>query len=405
MAVSNFEMIGKISLPKESDKFHPYTDTVYDSGWEKKRLMFNAICGDNSHLITIDAGAFADGHGEVYTFTKNSIGDDGNKVKGELIKIPFKERFTSKLLPEVAEFKKFVIDLEQQGRRYKLENFSEKIKNGTSITDDELKEVGLENESEVKEALEKSNKKRHEFISEWDYVDFIKKVLDSGKYTDKKFLIRGNIECQYSEKNERVYKNCVLTRIYLAADDAKEYSTATFNLLFGADSFDDMSVDEQGKYFVNGFVMSYDSGRKTDIPVPTTITIPVAPENADEKAKKKVAAICKKFEVADDTYKELGIVVDMLNGAQKTEITEDMLTDEQKEDLEFGLITKEDIINEMGGSVYGDRIQEYRFNKIARGFSKGRNDSIYTSEDMIIKPIEENEDEIEDLFVEDDDEL
>lgn len=404
MAVSNFEMTGKISLPKESDKFHPYTDTVYDSGWEKKRLMFNAICGDNSHLLAVEAGAFSDGHGDVYTFSKGSVGDDGKKVKGESIKIPFKDRLTSKLLPEVAEFKKFVIDLEKQGRRYKLVNFAEKIKNGTSLTDTELKEVGLENETEVAEAIEKSNKKRHEFISEWDYVDFIKKVLDSGKYSEQKFFIRGNMDCSYSDKNEKVYKNYVPTRIYLAADDAEESSTVTFNLLYGAGSLDDMSITEKGKYFVNGYVMSYDSNRKSDIPIPTTITISVAPEDADEKAKKKVTVICKKFEVEDDTYKELGVVVDMLNGAQKTEITDDMLTEEQIEDLECGLITKEDIIREMGGSVYGDRIQEYRFNKIARGFSKGRNDSIYTSDDMVIKPIEEEiTDEVEDLFKDDED--
>lgn len=407
MANSNFEMTGKISLPKESDKFHPYTDTVYDSGWEKKRLMFNATCGDNSHLLAVEAGAFSDGHGEVYTFTKGSADSDGKKIKGELIKIPFKDRLTSKRLPEIAEFKKFIIDLESQGRRYKLENFAEKIKDGTSLTDNELKEVGLENESQVSEALEKSNKKRHEFISEWDFVDFIKKVLDSGKYADKKFFIRGNIVHTYSDSKQKVYQSYVPTRIYLASDDAEENSTATFNLLYGADAVDTMSVGETGKYFVNGYIMSYDNNRKSDIPVATTIVIPVAPEDADEKAKKKVSVLCKKFEVDDDTYKELGVVVDMLNGAQKTEITEDMLTDEQKEDLECGLIEMKDIIKEMGGSVYGERVQEYRFNKIARGFSKGRNDSIYTADDMIIKPIkEEGTDETEDLFKdEDDDEL
>lgn len=406
MANSSFEMIGKISMPKESDKFHPYTDTVYDSGWEKKRLLFNAICGDNSHLLSVEAGAYADGHGDVFSFTKGTIDKDGKKVKGESVKIPFKDRLTSKLLPEIAEFKKFVVDLEKPSRRYKLENFAEKIKNGTSLTDEELESAGVENESLIAEALEKSNKKRHEFISEWDFVDFIKKILDSGKYKNNKFFIRGNIGSSYSDKNQKIYTSYVPTRIYLAADDAEEMSVATMNLLYGADAFDDMSVEETGKYYVNGFVMSYDSNRKGDIPVPTTITIPAASEDADAKIKKRVSVICKKFEVDDDTYKELGVVVDMLNGAQKTEITEDMLTDEQKEDLECGLITEEDIIKEMGGSVYGDRIQEYRFNKIARGFSKGRNDSIYTADDMVIKPIEEDAaEEVEDLFQDDDEEL
>ena len=94
----------------------------------------------------------------------------------------------------------------------------------------------------------------------------------------------------------------------------------------------------------------------------------------------------------------------MLNGAQKTEITDDMLTDEQKEDLECGLITLDDIRADLGGSVYGDRVQEYQFDKIARGFTKGRNDTVYTDDDMVIKPLEEKLPEgTEDLF--DDDEL
>jgi len=162
----NFEMIGKFGLGKETEKFKPYSETKYDSGWVKRRIMFNAICGDNRHLLIVDAGSFADGHGDVYTFSKGSVDESGNKVKGESLKIPFKDRLTSKKLVEVAEFKKYVFDLEKPGRRYKLEKAAEKIKEGSSLTDEELKDIGLDNESEVKDALEKSKKKHHEFISE-----------------------------------------------------------------------------------------------------------------------------------------------------------------------------------------------------------------------------------------------
>ena len=96
----------------------------------------------------------------------------------------------------------------------------------------------------------------------------------------------------------------------------------------------------------------------------------------------------------------------MLNGAQKTEITEDMLTDEQKDDLECGLITMDDIRAELGGNVYGERIREYQFLKPAKGFTRGRVDTVYTEDDMIIKPLEEElPDGTEDLFDDEDDEL
>ncbi len=405
----NFEMLGRISLGKETEKFKPYSETTYDSGWVKKRIMFNAICGDNRHLLTVDAGAFADGHGDVYTFSKGSVDENGKRTKGESLKIPFKDRLTSSKLAEVAEFKKFIFDLEKPNRRYKLEKAAEKIKEGTSLTDEELAEIEVESEADVKTALEKSIKKRHEFISEWDFVDFIKKVIESGKYADKKFYIKGNGNYQYSDKNERVYESYVPTRIYLADDNAEEYCTATINVLFNRDSVDDMSVEEKGKYYINGYMMQYDNNRKGNIPCPVTVTIPVAPEDASDKDKKKVEAIKRKFVVEDESWKELGVVVKMLNGAQKTEITDDMLTDEQKEDLECGLITLDDIRADLGGSVYGDRVQEYQFDKIARGFTKGRNDTVFTDDDMVIKPIEnELPDGVEDLFDEensDDDEL
>lgn len=403
----NFEMTGKLSISKDTEKFHPYTEKTYPSGWVRKQLLFNATCGDNRHMLTVTAGAFADGHGDIYSFTKGGVDENGNKVKGESIQIPFKERLTSPKLAEIAEFKKFIIDLEQPGRRYKLQNMVDKLHEGKELTDEELKEVGLESKDDVTTALEKSNKKRHEFISEMDYIDFIKKVIDSEKYKDKLFFIRGNGEYQYSDSQQKVYESYIPTRIYLAADDAEPSSTATINIIFNSESLDEMSVEEKGKYYVNGHMMEYDQNRKANIPVPVTIVIPV-PED-DEKGKKKAEAFKHKFMVDDDTYKEYGAIVNMLNGAQKTEITEDMLTDEQREDLDLGIITMDDIRAEIGGNVYGDRIREYQLVKPARGFTKGRQDTVWTDEDMIIKPIEEAIPDSEDLFedeaVDDDDDI
>ena len=110
-------------------------------------------------------GSFADGHGDVFTFTKSYTDESGNKVKGENIRIPFKERLTSPKLAEIAEFKKFIFDLEKPGRRYALEKALERVNEGKELTDDELKELEIESKEELTTALEKSNKKRYEFIS------------------------------------------------------------------------------------------------------------------------------------------------------------------------------------------------------------------------------------------------
>lgn len=389
----NFEMLGKLSIAKETEKFKPYSENVYDSGWKKTSLKFNAVCGDNRHMLQVDAGCFADGHGDIYVFSKGTVNEDGSKNKGESFTIPFKDRLTSKKLADVAEFKKFVFDLEEPGRRYKLKNMVDAIKEGKGITDEQLSEVNLSDESEINKAYEDSLKKHHEFIYEGDFIDFIKKVIESGRYKDKKFLIRGNSNYSYSEKNERVYENYVPTRIYLAADDAEEYSTATIKFLFGSESLDDMDVEEKGKYMVSGWEMNYESNRKSNIPVPVTITF--SAEN-----EKLATALKKKFTIDDDSIFELPIEVNMLNGAQSQPITPDMLTEEMREDLECGLLTMDDIKRDLGQNVYGERIKELQFSKLGRGSSKGRNVTAYTSEDMIIKPIVEEVSE--DLFDEDD---
>lgn len=399
----NFEMVGKISIGKTTEKFQPYSETKYDSGWVKRRLMFNAVCGDNRHMLTVDAGSFADGHGDVYTYTKGGVDENGNKVKGESIQIPFKDRLTSPRIAEVAEFRKFVFDLEKPGRRYKLEKAAEKVKEGGTLTDEELAEMDLTAESDVKAEYEKSLKRRHEYISEWDFCEFIKKVIDSGKYADKKFFIKGSGDYSYYDKKQTIYTNYVPQRIYLAADDAEEYSTATIKLLYGQDSLDSMSVEEKGKHYVNGWMFERDNQRKENIPVPVTVVIPEAGEDATDKEKKFVDRVLHKFMVDDDTIKELGVEVNMLNGAQRMEITPDMLTEDQQMDLEFGLITMEDIRAELGGSAYGERVQEFQFAKIARGYTKGREETTWTVDDMVIKPLEETIPEEEDLFQEEDD--
>ena len=174
-----------------------------------------------------------------------------------------------------------------------------------------------------------------------------------------------------------------------------------------------MSVEEKGKYYVNGYMMEYDQNRKRNIPVPVTITIPAGKDEAGQKWAERVKHKFI-FEDDDESFKEYGSVVNMLNGAQRIEIDEDMLTDEQREDIKYGLTTLDDIRRDLGGSAFGERIREYQFVKPARGFTRGREDTAYTEEDMVIKPIEEEspgeenlfEDEIVDTSnIDDDDEL
>ena len=398
----NFEMVGKLRLGKETDKFIPYQERTFDSGWTNRTLLFNAICGDNRHLLTIQGGTFPNKKDyKIITFGPSGKDDNGNFVAGERYDIPWKDRLLKENVDKVAQNRRYIIDLDIYNRRKLLERLADKIHEGTALTDEELKSVGLTDEKDVNDALDASNKKRHEFISQWDQAEFMKKVLESDKYADKKFFIRGTIEKRYSLVNKRWYESYVPQRIYLATDDAEEYSTGNAVMYYNKNAIDENSVEKNGKYYIEGFTFEYDSTLKKQLPSPIQLVICAPSDDADEKTKKLIDRMVGKFRVDDDSWKQYGVEFNMLNGSQRVQITEDMLTDDQKEDLECGLITMDDIRREFGDSIYGDRVQEFRFVKPFRGYTSGPQNTVYTDENFEL--VYGNSEDVTDGLFEDDD--
>lgn len=403
MAQITFEMVGKLRLGKESDKFKPYQERSFESGWTNRTLLFNAVCGDNRHMLTIQGGTFPDRKDyKIVSFTEG-IRDGGKYIPGDRFDIPWKERLLQKNIDKTANMRLFIVDLNKRYYWDNLKRLNEKIENGDGVTDADLKQVGLEEESQVAEALEKATKKRHEFISQWDQAEFMKKVLESEKYQDTRFYIRGVIEKQYSEAKDMWYERLIPQRIYLADDDMEDHSTGTATLYYDKNAIDDRSVAENGKYYINAYTFEYDSNTKSTLPCPFQLVITEAPADADEKAKKLVKRQLARFTVEDDSVKEFKVEFDMLNGAQRVQIDESMLSEDELLDLECGLITMEELVREYGGSVYGDRVVENRFLKPGRGYTKGVKETVYTSDAFVIqKKDTELPWEEEDLFDEDD---
>jgi hypothetical protein len=333
-------------------------------------------------MLEIKGGYFKDGTGEIFTFSKSGTSDSGEKIKGEKLEVAWKDRFKPEIIENVAEFKKYIVDLEEHGRRFKLEKAAEKEIDG-SITAEELLGLGVDN---VQQALEESKKKRKEFIAESDFAEFVYKLISSGKGNDKLFRIMGDIV--YSEYNGNFYKRLSPTRIYLAEKDATPSSTGQITIFYNKDSLDSGSFKEKNKYYINGYARNYDSQRKTNIPCPVQLVVDLSKDEENEASKKLNSLMIKQFTVKDKSWKEFGIKVRLLDGSQKVEITDDMLTDFQKEMLELGAITLDDIRKEIGGDIYGDKVQEMVVINVARGYTKGRKDTVFIDDDFVIKPIE-----------------
>ena len=402
---NTFDFVGKISPCKETENFKPFETRKFDSGWQKETLKFNVSCGSNRHLLEIGVLlAPVLENTTIYTTTRGGQNSDGSKVKGENIQVKFADRAKPDIVESVANFKKFIIDTELPGRRQNLEHAIDKFKSG-EITDEQMAQLGVKTLAECEEALEKSNKKRHEYIFEYDFIEFLNKLIAKPEIKDWNWHVTGNYTLEYNSKDDKWYRKFNPQRIYRAADDAEVKSQGTFGVVFGKEAIDDTDFDETGKIHINGFIGQYlGNPYKKICYSPMMFTID---GNGDDKAKKKALGFKKIFTFPDECereYREIGITCDILDGAQVVELSEDMLTDEQKENIEFGLITLDDIKRELGKPVYGDKVQDIVIVGLARGYSGGAKDTEYTEADLG-KPVSATDTVVTDIFDEDDDEI
>lgn len=393
---NQFEIIGKLSISKESDKFKPYETTSYPSGWDKSRLLFNVQSAENRHMLTSEGMYKADGTGTIFSFSKGEVDPTTHeRKKGEKLQIAWNDRNKPEVIEKVAEFKKFVVDLEKYGRRYELENALKKQEEG-KLTAEEKEALGVE---DLKKAVEDSKKKRKEFLSEYDFTEYLYKLVSNEKIKTKVFKVIGDIV--HTEYNGKFYKKLVPTRLYVVDDSEEQTSTAQITVYYNKDSLDVGSYESTKKYYINAFVRDYDGNKKENVPCPIQLVLDDSSE--DEKASKTVKILKKQFEVEGDSWKEFGVKVKLLDGAQKVEITEDMLTDFQKEMLELEAITMDEIRKEIGGDVYGERVQDMVIVNVSRGFTKGRKDTVFVDSDFEIKVVEKQEEQTQDTSTSDDD--
>lgn len=352
-----FEMVGRIRPIKDTEKFKGYEEKCSPKGYEGRILHFNVLTGTNRHMLSLSSWIKKDG--VIYSFSKPTA-----YGKGESLQIPFSDRLKPEVINSVADFKKMSIAL--------------------------------------------SDNDKYCYISEWDFIEDINTLLHDDNNKNKQFKIRGIVETTYNEVTGKWYSNYIPQKIYLVNNE-EEYAKLNATIYFNKDSLDVVDVEETGKAYLNAFTREYSFIHKEFLPYPITFVIVKGTPELD----KQFGYWKKKFTVPDNTWKEFGIVADMINGAEKKVISFDMLDDEQKEEIELGLISFEDIQKEMGGNVVGDVIREYRISRIMRGYSTGAKETVYTDEDFTIKPVATTVvdktkdvtvtvDDIEDLF---DDEL
>lgn len=374
---NSFSFVGYLKPIKSTEKWNSFSTTKFDSGWMNERLVFNVRAGDNTHRVEINAGRWTDEKKNViYGFTKG----DSNK-KGEAIQIPWAKRNDPEVIENMAGWKVFTVDTETFNHRKELEEAGET------------------------EALEAANKKRKHFLAGTEFCEYVNRVVNSEKTKDMKFRVNGNVTYRYSEKNDQYYSAYEVTKIYRVDDDTPVSSEVNVEFYFAENAMDASDYSETGKAIVNGFTPYYESSLKKTCYCPVTLALRFG---TDEEGTKKIKGWQKTFsKFEEDEIRKINLVCQQIDGAQRVTITYDDLDDDTKENIDFGLTTLEDVIAEMGGNMFGDKIQEIRIEKLGRGSSKGSETTVFTMEDMTKKPFKEEETEEDeekvDLFAEDED--
>lgn len=388
MANNVFNFCGRISLSKETDKFKPIERKEFASSWMNTTVKFNVISDTNRVPVTTQGGKWKDdGRNVIKTFSKSTA-----DTKGTMIDIPWAKRFDTDQIDKVAGFRKFTVDLGDVSMRYKLQD----VVDGKRGIDEDMINAGITTTESAAEALKKSKEKKKEFLSEYDFAEYVAKLVTSDKYKDKLFYVSGNYEVQYNAEKDTFYKNYHVNRIVLAPDNAEQNTILKVDFLFNGNNFDNSRYEETGRAYIDGWVTYYDSNVKANGFAPITVAI--------KETEKKISALKRKFECEDDEIKQIGLTLSVIDGAETIELTMDMLDDETRGDIEAGLLEWEKVKKELGGRAVGDRIRELRFVELTARKNVAQ-DTVYTVSDMHAARAKE---EVIDIFAEDesdDDEL
>ena len=349
--MATINMIGKLRKLKENG----YEEQEFSGGLIRKRIRFQMICGDNVQWLEATALVWKDDKkNKIYTLKSVENGKD------EKLEVQWNNRFNEDIVNSVVGYKKWVVDTD------------------TFVHRKELEDGGLDDE------LEKSKKKRKEFLHAADFIDYLVKVLDNEKSKDMVFRVTGSIDFTYSENKGQYYRTFTPQKITRVPDDTNQICEASMKVYFTENAVDETMTDETGDIMFNGYIQSYFSSIKGNAFVPMSFTI-----NKDAEMAEGFKMIFE--DVEDEKVMEVGVVVNLINGSQQVIITEDMLTDKQRKMIAMKMTTFEKIKKELGDTVRGDRVTKTELKDLMRGYSGGSVETAYEISDLIRKPVKQEE--------------
>ena len=328
---NQFVMIGRLSIAQDRKNRKAFSDKLLDSGCNIRQLNLNMKCDKDNFNLQIksfmnNVERTSDGILNVNDSTIYTILDNDGEYESTNFKYKNKDKYEDR----IANFRKLVFVDE--------------------------------------------NEERVECSNEFDYSMAVHSILKSDAYKDKKFKVQGNIE--YSSyknpktKEEKIYTNYNVQRIYVINDEAEEKALANVEFYITKYCLDDSRLEEENLLVINGYIPEYNSKKKADIGFYQSFEYPLG-ENS-EKAKKMAKLIDKMLldNFDDNELCKMGYRVRLINRREEVPFNEDMLSDEEKELVKYGLMDIEDLKQQYGAGMGGMQ-RRMVISSIGRGYSKG----------------------------------
>lgn len=311
--MNKFEIVGKLLKPK-SEKIVFFEEKTSDNGWMSRVLKFNVKSGDNTFLMEIRDGRSSDeSKALIYSSIRNKDGKYEN--------VQFLHKDKEKYIPQLAEFKKSVIVFDKDTRL--------------------------------------------EFATQYDMALALKDIIENDEYANKTFKVVGEIE--YSKYEGKEYKKMIPTRIYITDDE--ESAVGTIDILFGEGSFDDTSFEENKIAYINGYVAQYDRKAKKQLAFTQQVEYNFEKVHG-ENAEKAYNVMKRIFDVSGEELHKIGFKVEHINGTTSVPFTIDMATDEEKEMVELGFMTLDDLKSQYGVGK-GSFVTKVEATGLAKGYGNG----------------------------------
>ena len=327
---STFTLVGKPILPRSGGLVK---DIITDKGLTSK-INFGIKTSD-TNIVYVEMLAFTAKKGKQIIYTLDT---DNKKIE-----IDFFERLSKNIIDKVADFKKFKIQVASE---------------------------------------------KKEFISEFDAINELRNL---DKDTD--YLVQGDIRFEpfFSEKLQETF---ILTKYVirnvtalLDTDEITPKAKAYVEFVYDKDGVDESNFKNDKKIYYNVKVTSYNKDLKKNIFVPLQLVFNAEKVNFEvEKEKKAFAFIRDILAIKDKKYYAFQVECNILKGVSKSDITYEDLTKLEKQEIDYGIKTLEEISKQKNSSVGGNKINELRI--IRRGgkniYDNGKILTDYTDIDFII---------------------